>query len=329
MRTVASGAPDPTAEAPAPLRRRVRSGHPGPVVLDVSDHGLEAQQPAMRAAVAEAERRRVPLVVLHARGALRPRRGAEHLDERHARYLVGLAAHRVRELAEVGTLVTAVHSPSHPVWALLTASRSSSLLVLQVGDERTRHPGEPGPVVRAVVRESACPVLVLPAGVSAADGHGVVVGVEGRRRGQTCVRVALDEAWRADVPLLAVHAWGEGGAEPPAVPGDLAVGRLAAQGILDEALEDVPGEFPLLPLRRTVVRGTPVDVLRACAREAALLVVARTSERSSDLHTLGSTTRSLMRQSPCPLVVTPPVGPPSRDADDDLVDILRAGPAAS
>lgn len=305
-----------------PRQERGPSGLPGPVVLGVVDADLAILRPAMVFAVREAQERRVPLVVLHAYGEPHEQTapGDERARARRTKAVVGRATQEVRRLAHDTTVVLGLRSCRTATAALVAGSCLSSLVVLQV--RPGRHPHQVGTTVAEVVRHAACPVAVLHEADVFPRGGGIVVGIRTAGRMQTCLRVAVGEALRSFVRLTVVHAW-----QVPASPSTASEWRLAqeaAEQLLDQALGGVLEQFPMLELSRRAVRGPAADVLRACAEDADLLVVARPGGVPLESHRLGAIVPPLLERAPCPVVVTPPYGSPYRDADPRLLDLIDA-----
>ena len=300
---------------------------PGSVVLAVPDADLDASSGGLALALQEARRRRAPLVVLHASGGWRELSpGSSWTDEQraeHGRHVVGLVAQHLRRMSRFEVDVVAVSSILTAVDALLAASQRAAMLVLQVRPGRhVRLAREPGHTVRAVASRAACPVLVLHGNDARLHRRGVVVGVEEHGRAQSALRVAMEEAAAAGVPVTAVHAFEvPGPVQVPPTPGELAYAHEAAQLLLAEALAGLAEDYPTVTLHRRAFRGPAADVLRATASTAGVLVVARRGAATGGLHTLGRTARALLHASPCPVMVTPPARRPPRRRGAGFADV--------
>jgi nucleotide-binding universal stress UspA family protein len=143
--------------------------HPGaarrPVVAAVQD-GLEAPA-VLRSAYDEAERRGAEVVILHAwwlssgfdvvavDDDYRQQRAAEFEHE-----LTSIMEAMADEWADVDATVAVVHAP--PVEALLDWAERSELLVIGRRHHLLPFGSHLGPVARAVIHHSGCPVLVAP-----------------------------------------------------------------------------------------------------------------------------------------------------------------------
>ncbi|HEU4546871.1 MAG TPA: universal stress protein, partial [Microlunatus sp.] len=294
----------------APEEPRLRSGA---VVIGVSNR-FNADVRSLRTAAAWAARRHldVELVVgldrtaagdeVYQAGTEQRRRFALAEIERFANHLA--------LLMDPGQRIHSTVSDQSAVDALVGASESAGLLVLQ----RRRM----GPITRLrvgstsadVAARSVCPVLILHADDRAeADTDGpraVLVGVDERGHGEHAIAEAFAEASWRNVPLTAVHAWA------PAVPTYLPPGALEgteshtaiAAGVAEQ-LAGYRSRYPDVTLRQLVVEGEPVPVLLDLARDHDLLVVARHTEGHRTRRDLGSTARRVIEEAPCPVLITP------------------------
>lgn len=157
------------ARAPVPVVVVPAGWHPGaaprPVVAAVQD-GLEAPA-VLRSAYHEAERRGTEVVILHAwwlssgfdvvavDDDYRQQRAAEFEHE-----LTSITDAMADEWPDVDATVAVVHAP--PVEALLDWAERSELLVIGRRHHLLPFGSHLGPVARAVIHHSGCPVLVAP-----------------------------------------------------------------------------------------------------------------------------------------------------------------------
>ena len=146
----------------------------GPVVLGVGSEDLVTNLAGMEFALHEARQRGVPVNVVH---GCRPRHQliptdswVESEQHKHGRRIVGWAAQQLRRMSRYEVHVDVTNTDAGGVDALLTASTSASVVVLQA---RTRPDDSqiavPGSTIRAVVAKAACPVVVIRNG--AGCGH--------------------------------------------------------------------------------------------------------------------------------------------------------------
>lgn len=285
----------------------------GPVVLGVGSEDLASNLASMEFALREARQRGVPVELVHGcapRHQLLPSDSwveSEQLE--HGRRIVGRVAQQLRRMSRHEVHVDVMNVNTSGVDALLTASASASVLVLQA--RARRHASQvagPGSTTRAVAARAACPVVVVHRPRADGTRQGIVVGVEEHGRAQGALRAAIERAVRDNVPLTAIHAWDVPQSDP-ATPGDLTTAEDAARLLVSEAIAGLAEDFPTVDLRTRLVRGPVVDVLRQTAHDADLLVIGRHADSRLEFHALGHAARALLHDAPCPLMVIAPSGP--------------------
>lgn len=231
----------------------------GPVVVGVDDS--PAAQAAAATAAHVAGRRGLPLRLVRALPAPGPvgRAGvpAPRVDREGERDAARAAlTATARSLGLPDDAVTAVVREGSPELVLVHESRAATVLVVGAGSGR---------VAEALVRRSACPVLVDRP--PAAQGT-VVVGVTGATGTAALLAWTAAEAARRGAALLVLHAWSRPALAPAAVD---AAERALCRGYL----EPLQAEFPGLQIDVRVEHGPPEDFLVEAAAEAELLVVGR------------------------------------------------------
>lgn len=253
---------------------------------------------AVDAAAAQAERRGVPLELVHAvEPTLSPRSAVVWtMDE------IRQAAER--DLSELAATVTRDHPglevrhrflTQTPTAALVEASRRAPLVVLGSRGQGGFAQLLLGSVAWRVACRAHGPVLLVRSGESAGAAGPVVVGVDGSTGSQAALEFALGEASLRGVDLVAVNVWGL------LSPHGLGVGREApadadgwerqaeAEGdrVLSEALAGAAESHPDVTVQRVVKHGfnVPVALLDVAAAKGADLVVvgARGSHAVADL----------------------------------------------
>lgn len=243
----------------------------GPVVVGVD--GTSSNREAVVQAAWEAERRAVPLRLVH--GYLVPTPCltplAPLLDESRL-----LAAARSR-LAEIARAVRS-RRPQLPLTtravrasggaALLRESATASLVVIGA----PRHGGFAGTpigsVAAQVVADARGPVLVVPRSAvvpaPVPPTGPVLVGVDGSADSELALGFGFDEAAARGVALVAVHVWSVpelsglsrvgGGARWDSDPNRAQLElQETAERILAEAMAGWPERYPQVPVRRWVV----------------------------------------------------------------------------
>ena len=291
----------------------------GPVVLGVGSEELVTNIAAMEFALHEARRRAVPVVVVH---GCRPRHQliptdswVESEQHKHGQRVVGRVAQQLRRMSRYEVHVDVSNTDTSGVDALLTASASASVVVLQPrARPNTSDVAGPGSTIRAVAAQAGCPVVVVHRERAEGKGRGIVVGVEEHGRAQGALRAAMEQAARDRLPVTAVHAWDvpmsvqavydfapPSPDAPPTAPD-------SSSRLMSEALAGLAEDFPTVDLRTRLVWGPVVDVLRRAAEDADLLVIGRHANSRLEFHALGHAARALLHDAPCPLMVIPPSG---------------------
>lgn len=286
----------------------------GPVVVGVDDapHALRA----VRWAVAEAARLGVPLQLVAATGL-----PGEHLPGRAGRHRAleaVLARARVAaEAAMNGMGAGAVRTQVRrgvPSTVLVEESRAARLLV--VGDRgASRLEGVlAGSVGVALLRRSACPVVVVrgPERDRALDaGRPVVVGFDASPAAAAALDLALDAAASRGVELVVVHTTPEPVGGPDA---DLLVAPAVARSVLDEIEQRVvAGQVAAraagrgVPVRTVAGTGRAAEVLLAEAACAQLVVVGSRGRGELAGLVLGSVSTLLVHHAGCPVAVVGPL----------------------
>lgn len=272
--------------------------------------GSEASRGALRWAVAEAALHRARLEALHAWRTpmlFVPRAYSPDLVEM-GRMDEAALAFIDRELdavgadADCGIVIEQTEVEGQPAHALIEASRRAQLVV--VG--RHGQGGFPhdviGPKAVQVAHHAACAVTVVPDDW-AAEGRGVIVGVDGSEPAAVALRWAADEGARRQAPVTAVMAWGLLEQHHPR--GDEAFDphyrEEDALTALRTYVADVVG--PMGRVEAAVVNDLAARALMDAAAHAELLVVgARGLGGFRDL-TLGSVSHRCLAHARCPTVV--------------------------
>ena len=155
------------------------AGH-GPVVLGVGSEDLVNNIAGMEFALHQARQLGVPVNVVH---VYAPRHQLVHPDSwldsehaQHGRRVVGRVAQQLRRMSRFEVHVDVTNAGASGVDALLAASTSASVLVLQARACPNDSQVGPGSTIRAVAARAGCPVVVLHRGWAEGTGRGVVVG---------------------------------------------------------------------------------------------------------------------------------------------------------
>jgi nucleotide-binding universal stress UspA family protein len=271
--------------------------------------GSASARHAVTCAADEAQRRNLPLVLVHAFTwpLIYPPLTAEH-DLRdpgprnRVRQLLTEAAEEIRA-SHPRLKVTSRIVDGHAGKVLSTASREAALLV--VG-----HRGAggfagllAGSVALHVTRHAHCPVVVAR-GAPAAPTAPVVVGVDGSDGARHAVRFAFATAAGRGAPLVVVYA---GPADRPWPPDAVAHGYPPpGPDPVEASLDDCPQRYPGVAVETAVVRNqSPAAALITAATGAGLLVVGSRGGGGFSGLRLGSVGGALLDHAPCDLAVVP------------------------
>jgi nucleotide-binding universal stress UspA family protein len=240
------------------------------------------------------------LHVVHAAPYLRG--AADSPERRRARAILAYgytAAHRAAPHLPVTTELVA----GAPAEVLVGASEGAVLLVLGIVGTGAVDEILLGSVALDVSGRAHSPVVVVRSRRRAGPDHGpVLLGVGIGTGDDPAIGFAFDAAQRRGVELLAVHALHGAMSR---LAGDRA-GHQVEHALLSERLADWQRRYPAVEARHMVLRGRPTELLLAQAEGAQLVVVGTRSRGAAARALLGSTSRGLLRHSPCPVAVVGP-----------------------
>ena len=265
------------------------------VVVGVNGSGTALR--AVRWAVAEAHRRRVPLRIVHAA----PYALGNPLDERRAASILALA-HTVAAHAQPRVPIDTECVFEKPAQVLTAATETARLLVVGMGasriDDVLVHS-----LALDVCTAASCPVVVVqgPEGSMPIDGP-VVLGLNDVGRDTAAITAAFVDADGTATTLVVVHALRGPDAMLDAVAGHPASARAAVEEEITAALTRWRSRHPGVPVEVRVVHGAPSGRLLEAAEAARLLVVGTHGRGQAARLALGSTSRMVVRRSPCPVV---------------------------
>lgn len=279
----------------------------GPVVVGVDGHPAADQ--ALDWAIAEAQRLRAPLHVVHAR--MMPLRGpsvetsfAIHTPESDE--ILDAATARVRSLAPSLALTTA---PAYGNAAALLSDESRGASCLVVGARKKSALGSVllGSTSLDVAAHAPCPVVVvreLPQQLP--DRPGVVVGSDGSELSDTAIAVGFEQADRLGVPLTVVHAWftDDTTGLSALVTEDTALAIAQEEdAVASEAVAGWSEKYPDVRVRQRVLRAHPVEALVDQSRGAELVVVGSRGHGGFTGMLLGSVSQGVLHHAHCPVMV--------------------------
>jgi nucleotide-binding universal stress UspA family protein len=137
--------------------------------------------------------------------------------------------------------------------------------------------------------------VVVPSTVSGRRGACVLAAIDDDSNAGTIIRYARAQAIRLGVPLRVVHVW-NGGDRPT-----------DADQLLSTVLyHHLPADEASAAERQIVHDREPARALRALSSDAALIVLAATSNPADGEDIFGDTVRQLVGDTRCPLAVLPP-----------------------
>ncbi|MGW2705378.1 universal stress protein [Streptomyces sp. NPDC001340] len=281
------------------------------VGLDGSPESLAAA----RWAADEAEKRRLPLRLLHAWPLLAPEpaRVPAEVDQNYwAKRLVHTARAELQArhpgLSIVGNLVA-----DDAQSALLQAASESEMTVL---GSRGLEPVESyflGDISMPVVARAERPVVLVRAdpaeqGMPSAPASRVVVALKLHGSSDTLLDFAFHTAAARGLPLLAVHGssvplharvpWGVDHEVTEEITRD-------AYRQLSEALHLWRGKYPRVDVTESVRLASPAKAVVQAAEGTALLVVGRRRHRHGLVPHLGPVAQAAVHHGRCPVAVVP------------------------
>jgi len=270
------------------------------VVVGVDGSGIALS--AVRWATREAQRRGAPLRIVHVasyaeRSAAGGRRAASILT----------LAHTEAEKAGRHLVVTTEAVPGDAAAALAEAAADAQLLVVGMGGGERYEDIRLHSTTLAVCTATACPVAVVR-GVGGAvpeDGQ-VVLGIEDVTADAAPVTVAFADAQRHDAGLVVVHALHGTGPVRDHVSGHeaLARRRAAAWTAITDGLAPWRSRYPDVPVEIRIVDAPAHGHLLQAGVAARLIVLGTRARRSAAARVvLGSTSHTVLRHAPCPVLV--------------------------
>lgn len=236
----------------------------------------------------------------------------------------------VRELGDdVAVTTEVVHGAVVPT--LVSSSDRALVVVLQ------RQPGRGAriptlSVTSGVAGRAHVPVVSVPTGWSGASTAGavlpVLVGLSDPIAGERVVRTALEEARARRAPLRVLHTWHFTDHYDDLVFEGQAGVRHEAQLLADviERLRPLLEEYPDVETQVRTQHAHVADALQAASGQTQLLVVGRHRSRIPLGRHLGSTTRAVLREARCPVMVVDPVPAPAGTAREAQLQHV-GGPA--
>ncbi|WP_433917956.1 universal stress protein [Streptomyces canus] len=267
---------------------------------------------ALAWAVDEADRRGLPVRLVHAQGVptggyrtgeARPsweewnrtlhEAGAEALKE-----AVAFVESR-RPTVEVSTLL----AEGEPAWVLREEARDASLVVVGSWHLSTRREMfTSASTALPLSAHAPCPVVVVPEPEHITQEPAYfVVGVDGSPHAAAAVDWAFEEAALRGAVLRALYVW-----HPPLLGVlDEEAAVQECRRVLSETVAGRTATHPGVELRHEVVLGHPVRVLTKASEHALGLVVGTRGHGGFTGMLLGSVSQGVLHHAHCPVITVP------------------------
>jgi len=194
-----------------------------------------------------------------------------------------------------------------PAGALVDASQDAALVVVGVrGHSAELLSPMLGTVSMSVIAHAVGPVMVVPDGIHHMGNGPVVVGLVDAPDALEAARVAIREAERRQVPLVAMHAWDiapELSDFGTLVHIDPDQEQRELDAMLAGVLDPLVKEHPDVVVERRVVQASPRAALVKASQQACLVVVGSRGLGGFAGLLMGSVGRAVVRESDCPVIV--------------------------
>ncbi|MDO4910907.1 MAG: universal stress protein [Corynebacterium sp.] len=236
---------------------------------------------------------------LYAGSLVPPENFFEDLHD-EAEKIAAEAAESVKDI--VAAEVTVVES--NPVDMLLEMSKEATMIVMGTRGRGEFKGAMLGSVSAAVVSHADCPVVVIRDDASFVPDGPIVVGVDGSEVSDRAVEHAFEEAKERGVELLAVHTWAD--VQFPVSEEHWRDIEQEERDLLLSRLEAPLAKYPEVTVETLISRERPATALSQAAADAQLLIVGSHGRGGFRGMLLGSTSRALLQDAPCPMMVVRP-----------------------
>ena len=181
-------------------------------------------------------------------------------------------------------------------YVLAQASKEAALVVVGArGESAPVTVRLLGGVCDQVTAYASGPIAVIPDEEHACPDGPVVLGVDESPEARAAMWFAFETAAERGVPVVAIHAWQDRDSRE-------IVARVT--DIVDGMLTEARAEYPEVPVEVRVIHGKPHHELVQASKEAGLVVVGSRGIGGFTGLLLGSTSKRVLRDSHCPVVVT-------------------------
>ena len=181
-------------------------------------------------------------------------------------------------------------------YVLAQASKEAALVVVGArGESAPVTVRLLGGVCDQVTAYASGPIAVIPDEEHACPDGPVVLGVDESPEARAAMWFAFETAAERGVPVVAIHAWQDRDSRE-------IVARVT--DIVEGMLTEARAEYPEVPVEVRVIHGKPHHELVQASKEAGLVVVGSRGIGGFTGLLLGSTSKRVLRDSHCPVVVT-------------------------
>ncbi|MEV3913003.1 universal stress protein [Streptomyces canus] len=267
---------------------------------------------ALAWAVDEADRRGLPVRLVHAQGV--PTGGYRTGEARPSweewnRTLHEAGAESLKEaVAFVESRwptveVSTVLAEGEPAWVLREEARNASLVVVGSWHLSTRRERfTSASVALPLSAHAPCPVVVVPEPEHITQEPAYfVVGVDGSPHAAAAVDMAFEEAALRGAVLRALYVW-----HPPLLGVlDEEAAVQECRRVLSETVAGRTATHPEVELHHEVVLGHPVRVLTEASEHALGLVVGTRGHGGFTGMLLGSVSQGVLQHAHCPVITVP------------------------
>ena len=283
-----------------------------PIVVGVD--GTDQGRLAVRYAVLEAQRLGCGLRLVHATpetvpmAPMVPLISVDTLDQVSHR-IVNEGKQLAYDVTDGEIQVEKLVQSGSRVHILMGAAEDARLIVLGHRDRSILGRFFTSSTCTGVASRAHCPVVCVPTIWTPGSRHGrVVVGVEGPEHSQDAMGVAFAAAAERKAKLTVLHAW-----KLQSPYDDIIVSRAAveewkgsATAMLEQVLGDWREAYPEVDVEIDVRHQHTAPALVGATEGADLLVLGRRGRGAPFGIHLGSTARTLIRESRCPVEIAPP-----------------------
>lgn len=281
----------------------------------VGTDGSQRARKAVDWAAKRAIARGLPLTVMHVvpeRTAARAMLPNELLDEREVREQRHAQLDElVEQLREEnpGLSVSAVVLEGHPSYVLAQWAKRAELVVVGArGESAPLSVRLLGGVSDEVVSHARGAVAVIGDQAHENPDGPIVLGVDDSPEARAAAMIAFDAAEVRGVPLRAVHAYDYGPQDSfwwPTATGATESFKAQLAELVRQVLVEAAEAHPAVQVEVQVTGARPAEAIITASRDAGLAVVGSRGRGGFAGLMLGSTSKQVLREAHCPVIVVP------------------------